>query len=62
MWEFYLASAEMAFRESEMMVFQIQMAKRKGVIPPTRNYIAREEARLCRVEAGHAMPMRLAGE
>jgi cyclopropane-fatty-acyl-phospholipid synthase len=28
MWEFYLASSEMAFRESDMVVFQVQMAKR----------------------------------
>jgi len=62
MWEFYLASSEMAFRESEMIVFQIQMARRKGVTPPTRDYIAREEARLRATEARHAMPMRLAGE
>ena len=62
MWEFYLASSEMAFRESEMIVMQIQMAKRKGVIPPTRDYIAREEARLRGLEARHAMPVRLAGE
>ena len=46
MWEFYLASSEMAFRESDMVVFQIQMAKRNGVVPATRDYIAREEARL----------------
>ena len=46
MWEFYLASSEMAFRESDMVVFQIQMAKRKGVVPQTRDYIGREEARL----------------
>jgi len=25
MWEFYLASSEMTFRESDMVVFQIQM-------------------------------------
>ena len=46
MWEFYLACSEMAFREGDMVVFQIQMAKRKGVTPATRDYIAREEARL----------------
>ena len=27
MWEFYLASSEMAFRDGDMVVFQIQMAK-----------------------------------
>ncbi len=62
MWEFYLACSEMAFREGEMVVFQIQMAKHKGVTPPTRDYIAREEARLLRLEAGYSAPLRLAGE
>ena len=54
MWEFYLASSEMAFRESDMVVFQIQMAKRKGVVPQTRDYIGREEARLRALEAGYS--------
>ena len=62
MWEFYLASSEMAFRESDMVVFQIQMAKRKGVIPQTRDYIGQEEARLRAIEAGYSAPLRLAGE
>jgi cyclopropane-fatty-acyl-phospholipid synthase len=62
MWEFYLASSEMAFRESDMVVFQIQMAKRKGVIPQTRDYIGREETRLRALEASHSAPLRLAGE
>ena len=53
MWEFYLAASEMAFRESDLVVFQIQMAKRKGVVPQTRDYIAREEARLRTLENGH---------
>ncbi len=52
MWEFYLACSEMAFRDGDMVVFQIQMAKRKGVAPATRDYIAHEEARLRRLEAG----------
>jgi cyclopropane-fatty-acyl-phospholipid synthase len=62
MWEFYLACSEMAFREGDMVVFQIQMTKRKGITPATRDYIAREEARLRGLEARHAMPLRLAGE
>jgi cyclopropane-fatty-acyl-phospholipid synthase len=62
MWEFYLASSEMAFRESEMVVFQIQMTKRKGVVPQTRDYITREEARLRAAEQAHAPQLRLAGE
>jgi cyclopropane-fatty-acyl-phospholipid synthase len=62
MWEFYLASSEMSFRDGDMVVFQIQMAKRKGVTPATRDYIGREEARLRGLEAGQAPPLRLAGE
>jgi cyclopropane-fatty-acyl-phospholipid synthase len=62
MWEFYLASSEMSFRDGDMVVFQIQMTKHKGIAPPTRNYIAREEARLRALEAKQAPPLRLAGE
>ncbi len=62
MWEFYLACSEMAFREADMVVFQIQMAKRKGLTPATRDYIAREEARLRGIEAGYSAPLQLAGE
>jgi len=62
MWEFYLACSEMAFREGEMVVFQIQIAKQKGLTPATRDYIAREEARLRGIEAGYSAPLRLAGE
>jgi len=62
MWEFYLACSEMAFRKGDMIVFQIQMAKQKGLTPATRDYIAREEARLRALEAGYAAPLRLAGE
>jgi cyclopropane-fatty-acyl-phospholipid synthase len=62
MWEFYLASSEMAFREQNMMVFQIQLTKRQGVVPITRNYIPREEQRLRMLENGNRPPFRLAGE
>ena len=62
MWEFYLAASEMAFREQGMMVMQIQLAKRQDVVPLTRDYIAREEARLRTLEGGHRPPLRLAGE
>jgi cyclopropane-fatty-acyl-phospholipid synthase len=62
MWEFYLASSEMAFRQQNMMVFQIQMTKRQGVTPMTRDYIGREEQRLRVVEAKQRQPLRLAGE
>jgi len=62
MWEFYLAASEMAFRKQNMMVFQIQMTRRQGVVPITRNYIEREETRLRGLERGSAPPLRLAGE
>ena len=48
MWEFYLAASEMTFREQNMMVFQLQLTKRQGVVPITRDYITREEAHLAR--------------
>jgi cyclopropane-fatty-acyl-phospholipid synthase len=62
MWEFYLAASEMAFRAGDMVVFQIQMTRRKGITPATRDYIAREEARLRAIEASQSPPLRLAGE
>ena len=62
MWEFYLAAAEMSFREQALMVFQIQITKRQGVVPMTRDYIAAEEARLRELEGGRRPPLRLAGE
>ena len=62
MWEFYLAASEMAFREQAMMVFQMQLTKRQGVVPMTRDYIMRESARLRALEGGQRPPLRLAGE
>ena len=60
MWEFYLAASEMSFREQNMMVMQIQLTKRQGVVPMTRDYIAREERRLrgCRRQASPAAAAR----
>ena len=62
MWEFYLAASEMSFREQNMMVMQIQLAKRQGVVPITRDYISREERRLAAAEGNRRPPLRLAGE
>ena len=62
MWEFYLAASEMSFREQNMMVFQIQLTKRQGVVPMTRDYIVREEQRLRGAEGQRYPPLRLAGE
>lgn len=39
MWEFYLATSEMAFRHGRLMVFQIQLAKRVDAVPRTRDYM-----------------------
>lgn len=39
MWEYYLISCEVAFRNQDLMVFQIQMAHDKNVIPRTRDYL-----------------------
>ena len=44
MWEFYLAVCEMSFRNGRLMVFQIQLAKRRDAVPLTRDYIAKVEA------------------
>mgnify|MGYP003137457558 CR=1 FL=1 len=44
MWEFYLTVCEMAFRNGRLMVFQIQLAKRRDAVPLTRDYIAKVEA------------------
>jgi cyclopropane-fatty-acyl-phospholipid synthase len=62
MWEFYLASSEMSFREQNLMVFQIQLTKRQDVVPMTRDYIMREEKRLLEAEGKRQPVMRLAGE
>jgi cyclopropane-fatty-acyl-phospholipid synthase len=62
MWEFYLAASEMAFREQNMMNFQIQLTKRQGVTSMTRDYIGREEQRLRALESKEQQPLRLAGE
>jgi cyclopropane-fatty-acyl-phospholipid synthase len=44
MWEFYLAGAEVAFRQQGMMVFQMQLARRQDAVPLTRDYIHASEA------------------
>ncbi len=62
MWEFYLASSEMSFRKQNVMVMQIQLSKRQGVVPITRDYMTREEDRLRAVEGSKGPVLRLAGE
>jgi cyclopropane-fatty-acyl-phospholipid synthase len=46
MWEFYLASSEMAFRKQNLMNMQIQLSRRQGVVPMTRDYVFRAESNL----------------
>jgi len=62
MWEFYLASSEMAFRKQNLMNFQIQLTKRQGVVPMTRDYVVHEEAKLRAVEHGRKPRLKIAGE
>jgi cyclopropane-fatty-acyl-phospholipid synthase len=62
MWEFYLASSEMSFRKQNLMNFQIQLTKRQGIVPMTRDYVTREEARLRSVERNTRPKLQLAGE
>ena len=38
MWEFYLVSCEMAFREGNALVFQMQLARNRAAAPLTRDY------------------------
>ena len=39
MWEFYLASCEMAFKWGDQVVFQFQLSKDNASVPNTRDYI-----------------------
>ncbi|ROR34771.1 SAM-dependent methyltransferase [Inmirania thermothiophila] len=43
MWEMYLAIAEASFRWSDMVVFQIQLARDRTAVPLTRDYLYRGE-------------------
>jgi cyclopropane-fatty-acyl-phospholipid synthase len=43
MWEFYLASAEMSFRHSRLVVFQFQLTKSLDALPLTRDYMLDSE-------------------
>jgi cyclopropane-fatty-acyl-phospholipid synthase len=61
MWEFYLAASEMAFRKQGLMNFQIQLTKRQGVVPMTRDYILHAENRLRALENGRKPRLQLAG-
>jgi len=46
MWEFYLSMAESAFRHEDIVIFQVQIARRQEAVPLTRSYIDEAETRL----------------
>jgi cyclopropane-fatty-acyl-phospholipid synthase len=64
MWEFYLASSEMAFRHQDLMNFQIQIARHQAALPLTRPYMweAEERLRAADLRAAARVPFRVAGE
>jgi cyclopropane-fatty-acyl-phospholipid synthase len=62
MWEFYLAASEMSFRKQNLMNFQIQLSKRQGLVPMTRNYISDNEAMLRARELASRPRLKIAGE
>jgi cyclopropane-fatty-acyl-phospholipid synthase len=53
MWEFYLAASEAAFRWQDLVIFQIQIAKKNDTLPMTRDYMAKCEKALEMREIGH---------
>ena len=61
MWEFYLAGSETAFRYQNLVVFQVQLAKRIKALPITRDYMFDGERRAQHDEALERRP-RMAGE
>jgi cyclopropane-fatty-acyl-phospholipid synthase len=61
MWEFYLACSEMAFRKQRLMNFQIQLTRRQGVVPMTRDYVFHAESKLRAIENGKKPRLKIAG-
>ncbi|MBL8580795.1 MAG: class I SAM-dependent methyltransferase [Rhizobiaceae bacterium] len=53
MWEFYLSGSEAAFRWQDLMIFQIQLAKKNDTLPLTRDYMSKIEKTLAMHEAAH---------
>ena len=50
MWEFYLAGSECAFRYQNLVVFQIQLARRVDALPWVRDYMGQGERTLAMAE------------
>jgi cyclopropane-fatty-acyl-phospholipid synthase len=51
MWDLYLIMCEMSFRYDNMMVFQLQLAKRIDAVPITRDYMIDWERRQSRMDS-----------
>jgi cyclopropane-fatty-acyl-phospholipid synthase len=62
MWECYLAMAEASFRFEDVVVFQLQLARRNDVVPLTRDYVAGREAALRLAERAPVVISAQAGE
>lgn len=60
MWEFYLAGSEAAFRFQNFVVFQVQLARRIGTLPITRDYMAARERELPLAKADADRPQGIA--
>jgi len=60
MWEFYLAASEASFRYQNLVVFQVQLAKRVNALPITRDYMFKAERGIIEHEGNERA--RLAGE
>jgi cyclopropane-fatty-acyl-phospholipid synthase len=43
MWDFYLAGSELAFRRENLVVFQVQVARRNDSLPIVRDYMLESE-------------------
>jgi cyclopropane-fatty-acyl-phospholipid synthase len=56
MWEFFLAGSEMAFRYDNLMVFQMQLAKRIDAVPLTRDYVIAAQSAMRTV---NTLPVRM---
>ncbi|HXW72225.1 MAG TPA: cyclopropane-fatty-acyl-phospholipid synthase family protein [Methylocella sp.] len=61
MWELYLAGCECAFRCEGLVNFQIQLSKKLGTVPLTRDYIGEAEAHLRQRDSAE-VHLRLVGE
>ena len=53
MWDFYLAGSEAAFRWQDLMVFQVQLARKNDTVPITRGYIEKCEKALALHGSAH---------